>query len=122
MRLYRSLLVVLLAALPAHGATAGLSWTPSPNDGLGLTYNVYRAVGTLDGGGAVACPAAPGTAWVKIASGIPAGTFTYDDTTPVIGTGYCYYETSTLVIESVPSNIVSIVFMPGPSTLAIQSK
>jgi hypothetical protein len=107
--LYLVPLFAALLAVPARAQShsVALSWT-APTD-PGVNYNVYRLAGS--------CPAS-GTAgaFVKINTA-PVTSTSYTDSTVALGTS-CYYVTATLNgAESVPSNTVSGVVLPGAPTL-----
>ena len=105
-----ALVVITLLLLSGAAARAGahsvsLTWTASVDSGAG--YNVYRLAG--------ACPATGSGGFTKITATALTGT-AYTDSTVVAET-YCYYATAVLNgAESVASNLVSAVILPGAPT------
>jgi hypothetical protein len=73
-----TLFVPVQAFAASHQAV--LNWTASSDAVPSSTYSIFRASG--------ACPAAPGTGFTLLASGVTGTTFT--DTTITVGT-WCYY-------------------------------
>lgn len=112
-----------LAFQPVHSAT--LSWTDPNTSASTDTSNVYRAAG--------ACPTTPpsvtGAApFSKVGSGT-AGQATFQDTTVVAGSTYCWYVTEVAAgggtgSESAPSPTaqatVPALFPPGSLVIVIQ--
>lgn len=116
--------LLLLAVSPAFAAhSVKLTWVASTDAQPGLTYNLYKAAGTIGAGNSVSCPATgtPAmTGWSSVTTGIQNGTLTYTDTTVTVGSADCYYATSTLNgLESVPSNTASAVILPAAPTSLI---
>jgi hypothetical protein len=110
---FASLLLVLALAfaVPSKAQhSVSLSWTASSDAAANptLAYNVYRLAG--------ACPVS-GTAGFTKLTATPVSAATFTDATVALGPA-CYYVTSTLNgAESLPSNLVSAVILPGSPTL-----
>jgi|SRR5579864_925994 len=95
------ILLFLLATSALAQHSISISWVnPPANAVTGITYNVYRAVGS--------CVTAPFT---KVASAITTINFT--DSTVVLGQLYCYYVTSI-------NNSVESIASP-PTQISIQT-
>jgi hypothetical protein len=107
----RWIILILWFFLFARAATAVshsvvLTWVASPD--TGVTYNVFRLVGS--------CPAS-GTVGFTQLNTTPITVLTYTDTAVTVGNSYCYYATAVLGgFESVPSNLAPVVILPAPPT------
>lgn len=114
-KMFSNVLAVLvlcaMSALPARAAghSAVLTWVAPSDATSGTTYTVYRMSG--------ACPAAPGTAFSLLASGITATTYT--DTSITVGT-WCYYvEQVQNGTSSNPSNLAGGTAAPLAVTIQV---
>jgi len=97
-RIFTAVLVAafLLLPLQASAHSAALSWSAPSDATSSTTYSIYRMSG--------ACPAAPGTAFTLLTSGVTATAYT--DSTVTVGT-WCYY------VEQVQNSTSS-----GPSNMS----
>ena len=106
-----ALVLALVSVAPAKAQhSVSLSWTASSDAAANptLAYNVYRLAG--------ACPASGTVGFTKLTA-TPVTVSTFTDATVALGPA-CYYVTSTLNgAESLPSNFVSAVSLPGAPTL-----
>ena len=108
-RLFTAVLVAAFLLLPlrafAHSTT--LNWSAPSDATSSTTYSIYRMSG--------ACPAAPGTAFTLLTSGV-TGT-TYTDNTITVGT-WCYYvEQVQNGTNSAPSNMAGGTAAPNAPIL-----
>jgi hypothetical protein len=113
------MVAVAIAQAATHSVT--LFWTDTVNP-TGTTYNVYKQSGV--------CPTTPPTignigSFVKL-NATALTVLTYQDSTVVAGSGYCYYATAVNAgSESAPSTtiysgIVPTAFPPTGIILVIQ--
>lgn len=111
-RIYWLLPLLLLGSpVKAQAHSAILSWTASPDAGVG--YNIYR----LGSSCPVTAPTTAGTGGFVKLNTTANSTLTFTDSTVALGAA-CYYVTATLNgAESVPSNTASAVLVPGSPTL-----
>lgn len=93
---------VILFAQTAQAHSVTISWADTSNPTAGTTYSVYRASGNCS----------TSSVFTKLASGLTVLTFT--DSTPTLGT-WCYEETATVNgLESQPSAMLTVAFLPAP--------